>query len=194
MLYAQVADDPERRQALDTADVVLVSVGRGDGPPWPSGGSSPPPQARSAGAQVASIVDERTPTCVDRSVAGRRPALRGIFEQIRAVAPAVSALLALSVYDSWMGSRELEDSLQPGERARFSALLKRAFDSWNSMLCAEAVAANFTCVDVCHAFNGSDGLAPVAAHLRPSGEQPPQRGQGTIAALLAAVDLGPVDG
>jgi lysophospholipase L1-like esterase len=65
-------------------------------------------------------------------------------------------------------------------------------DRFNSAMCEVAALHDAVCVDVYHAFNGPDGMAPAGALLAPDRTHPSASGHELIADLLADAGLEPL--
>lgn len=189
MLQEQLASDPAVRSDLARAGVVLVSIGFNNTPAWPAGNPCGGRVIDDIDAQVATIV--RYPaTCVGPGVAVYRPAYDRVFTAIAALAPKSATLLAVNVYNTWLGNPGIRSDTSAATLTRLAQTTKRIYDAWNVMLCRSARRHGLTCVDIYHAFNGAggrsapDGLVQAQDYTHPS-----QAGNDLIAGLLAKVPL-----
>ena len=185
----QVEADQQLLDELATADVILISVGFNDQPPFedahegcpaPLGGAASAQEAIAAGAETSEA-------CIDTVVPIIREQVAGIFEKLREVAPD-AAIAVLTPYDSWRGWTEVE-AAEPAMRDALYSAETYWFQQWNSALCDEADAAGATCVDVYHAFNGPEGTDPPAAFVAADYTHPSQEGNDVIRDLLIEANL-----
>ena len=67
-------------------------------------------------------------------------------------------------------------------------------DAWSAMTCKAAKANGFACADTYHAFNGPDGLKPIAGDLTASqmNGHPSDKGNEVIARVLSDVGYAPL--
>ena len=187
-IRTQVSDEAELREQLATADIVIVSVGFNNGPPWPSDrpcGGSP---GDTAAEQIAAVLayDE---ACIEPTVASYSGDYDAIYSEIAEVVPQAAVLLTLNVYNNWIGYPDLGQSATAEEIGRLESLTRQIFDAWTEMLCERATTHGFSCVDVYHAFNGVDGLDAPGAKVGSDYTHPSQAGNDVIADLLAQVEI-----
>jgi lysophospholipase L1-like esterase len=193
---ADIASQLETHQqltlAVSEADIVIVSVGFFDMPPFPAGG---PCGGRGPAVPVADAVADvalYTADCITQTVEGQQAGLTTIYDtiaELRSDRPTL--LLALDVYSNVAGNPATA-SAAPDLLPAYEANQLLAHDTWNEAQCAAADAAGFECIDVHHAFNGADGRSPAGALLAPDYLHPSQEGNDVIAALLADVALSPL--
>lgn len=186
-IVAQLDTSPQLAAAVTEAEIVLVSIGTFDMPPWPAGAPCGGPAA--APAEVVTQVVAFTQDCIDQKIAADAEKLGTIFETIAAAAtdrPAI--LLALTVYNAAIDDPSFPFATD-ADRQRFQDVMVQVHLQWNTTLCQVADANGFTCVDVAAAFNGADGRTPVGTNVAADHLHPSQQGNDAIAGLLAAVDL-----
>lgn len=185
----QVESDQALLDELATADVILLSVGFNDQPPFGDEHEGcPTPVGETASAQEAiAAAAETSEACIDMVVPVIREQVAGVFEKLREAAPE-AAIGVLTPYDSWRGWTEVE-AADPATRDALYAAETYWFEQWNAALCEEAVAADATCVDVYHAFNGPDGTDPPAAFVADDYTHPSQEGNDVIRDLLVEANL-----
>jgi lysophospholipase L1-like esterase len=187
-IKAQVADDAQLRDELAIADIVIISIGFNNGPPWPAD--------RPCGGSAGDTVEEQIATvlaydqaCIGPTVASYAADYDAIYGGIAELVPQKAVLLTLNVYNNWIGYPDLGQSATAEEIGRLESLTRRIFDAWNEMLCERATTHGFSCVDVYHAFNGVDGLEPPGAKVGDDYTHPSQAGNDVIADLLAQVEI-----
>ena len=95
-------------------------------------------------------------------------------------------LLTLNKYNDWVGWQQAH--LTPSQAEKVIHL----HDAWNAMLCRAAKRNGFTCADVYHAINGSDGTEPSADMLGHDYTHPSQKGNDAIAAVLTRIGFDPL--
>ena len=190
-LAKQLSTDPKARQEVAAADLILVSIGNNDGPPWPTtrpcGG-----QNATTGPEQVVQVQKYTYKCIAATIASYRPDLAGILRTIdtlRSGRPQVRAML--TIYSNWNGNPQLPQTMG-NSGAALTAKNKVIYDSWNAMACATATSSGFACVDTYHAFDGSDGLGSPAKYLAEDYTHPNQAGNDAIGALLAKIAISPI--
>ena len=65
-------------------------------------------------------------------------------------------------------------------------------DPWSAMICKAAQANGFTCADIYHAFNGSDGRTPSGDLLAGDYTHPSDKGNEVIARVLTDLSFAPL--
>lgn len=185
----QVESDQALLDELATADVIVISVGFNDQPPFfDAHEGCPAPVSEAASAQEAiATAAETSEGCIDTVVPVIREQVSGVFEKLREVTPD-AAIAVLTPYDSWRGWTEVE-AAEPATRDALYAAETYWFQQWNAALCEEADAAGATCIDVYHAFNGPDGTEPAAAFMADDYTHPSQEGNDVIRDLLIEANL-----
>jgi lysophospholipase L1-like esterase len=185
-IQEQLQSDEALLEELAGADVVLVSVGFNDGPPFvePHDGC-PAPLGDSAGVpEYAEAGAATTRACINTVLQIVRDQAAGVFASIRDVAPK-AVVGALTPYDAWRGWPELDQVDASGLYDAVTYFLQ----TWRPALCEEAAATGAVCVDVYSAFNGPDGTQPPGAYLAPDYAHPSQEGNDRIRDLLVEADL-----
>ena len=172
--------------ALASADVVLVSIGFNDQPPYFQAGQPCGAVVNSDHEAIAAVA-ATTKECVDQVMNAVQQEAAEVLSLVRDKAPDAT-IAALVPYDSWLGWSALDDS-PPKVVARISDLVRYALDAWRTALCDEAEAVDGTCVDVYLAFNGVDGTTPAGDLLADDHTHPSQRGNDAIRDLLLEADL-----
>jgi lysophospholipase L1-like esterase len=185
-IQEQLQSDDALLGELAGADVVLVSVGFNDGPPFvePHDGC-PAPLGDTAGVpDYAEAGAATTPECIDMVLQVVRAQAAGVFGSIRDVAPE-AVVAALTPYDAWRGWPELDEVDPSGLYDAVTYFLQ----TWRPALCEEAAANSAVCVDVYTAFNGPHGTEPPRAYLAPDHAHPSQTGNDRIRDLLVEANL-----
>ncbi|HET9420267.1 MAG TPA: SGNH/GDSL hydrolase family protein [Nocardioides sp.] len=177
----------ELDETLATADVVIMSVGFNDQPPYtdpdqPCHVDEPASDEDAVDAVVATTRD-----CVDTVTATLRRTLARGLRELRERAPGAT-VAALVPYDAWNGWAAL-DALPVAQGRSVTRLVSYALDAWRTALCAEMVEAGGVCVDVYRAFNGPDGAQPSGELLAPDYTHPSQEGNDRIRDVLLAARL-----
>lgn len=183
----QVEVSTKIQQELAGADVVLVSDGFNDGPPWtPSlpcgtGGSDFTPRA------LLDAILTYTPECLDEAVAIRIDDYQRLFDSMSAHVSADALVIVLNVYDAWTGWPEFSDVGTDAELAQMSASINYFLTQWNSAECELADQHGFVCADLHGAFNGANGSEPAGDLLEADYTHPSAKGNGVIADVVLDV-------
>lgn len=130
-----------------------------------------------------------TPECIDQTAASYAADYATVFGEIEKLAPPASNLLALTVYNNWLGHPDLKGLVSARDATRITTLTKRSFDAWNAMLCATAARSRFRCVDLYRAFNGVKGDQPAGDNLGGDHTHPSQQGNDVVADLLTKTKI-----
>lgn len=191
-ILGQLESDQGLRDELAAADVIVMSVGFNDQPPFEDTHEGCPPAVN----EETSLQDavqagaDTSQACVDSVVAIIREQLAEVFGHLREVAPDAE-IASLSAYDSWRGWPEL-DAMDPATVDSLYAAETYWFQQFTAAQCEEAEAAGAACIDVYHAFNGSDGTEPATELMAADHTHPSQAGNDVIRDLL--VDAGLSEG
>jgi hypothetical protein len=184
-LLDELKNDVQRREGLATADIILVSISANDTPM-----SSDDDPCDGAGFPVWSKYDA---TCVAASSEIFRPKLESVFAQIVALRAGKPTIFrTITPYNDWLGGIDGESGVvTPPEATNPTRLV---LDAWSAMICRAAQANGFTCADTYHAFNGPDGLKPIAGVLTTSkaNGHPNDKGNEVIAQVLADLGYAPL--
>ena len=178
-------------EALASADLVLVSIGFNDQPPYFQAGQ-PCGAVVNSDQEAIAAVAATTKECVNQVTSVVQQQAAEVLFGLRDKAPDAT-IAALVPYDSWLGWSVLDDSPTKAV-ARISVIVPYALDAWRTSLCGEAEAVDAVCVDVYAAFNGIDGTTPAGDLLAEDHTHPSQRGNDTIRDLLLDAALIPDDG
>jgi lysophospholipase L1-like esterase len=188
-IIEQLEDDDDLLADLASADVIVMSVGFNDQPPFADayGGCPEPIRDSDLIGAVVERAAEVTPECIDTAVRALRTRIAEVFAAVRAQASGAS-IAALTPYDAWLGW----DYLESHDEATRTALLEAErywFHAWREAICEEAEAVNAACIDVYTAFNGPDGTQPAGDLLAADYTHPSQEGNDVIRDLLVDANL-----
>jgi hypothetical protein len=182
-LLEELKTDAKRREALANADIIIVSISNND-TPWnrdddPCDGDS------------SQYVDwsKFNPTCAAAAAEIFRPKLESVFAQIVALRAGKPTIFrTVNGYNDWLGG--IDSASGSDNPPEATTPTRTVLDAWSAMTCKAAKANGFTCADIYHAFNGPDGLKPIAGDLTASkmNGHPSDKGNEVIARVLA--DLG----
>ncbi|HET7398841.1 MAG TPA: SGNH/GDSL hydrolase family protein [Intrasporangium sp.] len=183
----------EREAIVATADIVVVSVGFDDGPPWRPGD---PCRARPPGSvrEWAAAMRRLTPGCVADTLSRYAAELDGVYATVeRLAAGHPQVRVALGTYNPRVGNPDvLGRSVPAGEREAVMATSVAIAMEWNRMDCATARRHGFVCADIWRAFNGADGREQLRYLYGRDGLHPSATGQLEITERLAAIDISTV--
>jgi lysophospholipase L1-like esterase len=186
----QVLTDEPTRDALKDADVVIVSAGFNDQPPYDD--PSRPCSFEGTDNTPVSVVIEAaaatTTDCIDEVVAATRDDLAIVLDTVASLAPDAE-IGVMTQYNSWTGWSELSSSSPATVQAVNEAIVYGLLQ-WNAASCEEGAAVDASCIDVLPAFNGEGGTQAAGDLLAPDYTHPSQAGNDTIAELLVASGLG----
>ena len=194
----QLTSDASLRAELMQADVVVLSVGFNNALPDygnpPPGGFPPGCDTKAPGIddEIIAHIVATTPQCNTATAAAWTKDYDAIFTAmagLRTGKPTV--FIALNVYDGNLDNSDIRAAMDAKTFAATEKVIVDAYDKWNAMLCKQAAAHGFACIDVYHAFDGPQGTRP-AGDLTVDGAHPSQEGNDLIAALLAKVDVSAV--
>lgn len=189
-IVQELASQTGVTELLPNADVIIVSIGFNDQPPYRE--SHPPcpepvSEQDSDEAWVKALA-HTSHACVDTVVTKVAAQAGSVFARLRDLAPD-AAVGALTSYDSWNGWDVL-DGMAPDTLDAMVATTSHALRTWNAALCKEAKANDVVCVDVYRAFNGRDGSTPAGDLLANDYTHPSQAGNDLIRDLLLESGLG----
>lgn len=174
---------------LEDADLVIVSFGGNDQPPYRQDYQPCRVEDPATIVEAVEAVRATTTECVDQ-VTGRltrnaTTALDAITQQ----APD-AAIAVLVPYNFWVGLPALESAPDAAVRAA-DEVITYAVDSWRDALCEVVADADAVCIDVYAAFNGPDGRQPAGELLASDHTHPSQQGNDLIRDLLLEANLLP---
>jgi lysophospholipase L1-like esterase len=201
-LVDQVTVEQATRDDIARADIVLLSIGFNNVMP------DPEVQARlgaryggdwgcegdigTSDASYAAWLLTTEPACRQ----AQRAAFATLYDKLLSEIAALrggspTVLVLLNVYDAnlqWVAEMRERGDMTASEAAALSRVLVPLYDDWNEMECDRAAAHGFVCLDLYHAFNGSDGNK-LPGTLTIDGAHPSQAGNDLIARLLKDVDV-----
>lgn len=188
-IRTQLQEDDAFLAELADADLVVMSVGFNDQPPFVDEHEGcPPPISESAtNAEAIEAGAATSHACVDTAVAFVRDQIGDVFAAIRDAAPD-APIAVLTAYDSWRGWSEL-DQVDPATTAALYNAVTYWLQSWRTAMCEEAAVVEAVCVDVYTAFNGADGSQPPGDLLAADHTHPSQEGNDAIRDLLVEAGL-----
>ncbi|MET0525070.1 MAG: SGNH/GDSL hydrolase family protein [Nocardioides sp.] len=177
----------ELTEPLASADVVIVSVGFNDQPPYTDTGQPCHVEEPASAAEAFDAVLDTTEECVSTATRALRETAAEVLREVRAQAPD-AAVAGLVPYDSWNGWLGVENT-PTAERQAVTRLISYSLVAWREALCAEVDAVDGVCIDVYQAFNGADGRRPSGDLLASDYTHPSQAGNDRIRDLLLEADL-----
>jgi WD40 repeat protein len=173
-LLKELQSDTVRRNALAGGDIIIVSIGFND-IAW-NINDDPCDGPTTDNPDWSKF----NPTCAAAAAEIFRPKLESVYSQIAALRAGKPTIFrTYNRYNDWI------DVNFPPEGVKATHDLVEA---WNAMACKAAQANGFTCADIYHAFNGSDGIAPAGDLLI---GHPSDKGNEVIARVLAALGFVP---
>jgi lysophospholipase L1-like esterase len=191
-ILEQIQSDQDLLEMLAAADVIVMSVGFNDQPPFADEHDGcPEPVAESDGMDPVELGAATSRECIDTVVPLIRDQVAEILERVREQAPD-AAIGMLTAYDSWRGWPAL-DSVNRQTLSDLYAAETYWMHEWRDAMCAEAEAAGAACIDVYSAFNGADGTQPAVDFMADDYTHPSQLGNDTIRDLLLDADLVPTN-
>lgn len=178
-LLQELETDTLRREALANADVIIVAMVHNDAA-WISDDDLCDGRADGNNPDWSKY----NAACAIDSAELFRPKFESVFSQIVALREEKPTIYrTINRYNDWIGWPGHELSPEGIEATRL------VIDAWNEMFCKAAQENGFTCADIYHVFNGSDGLKPSGDLLVASDYgHPSDKGNEVIAHVL--VDLG----
>gem|GEM_PF-1035070 len=185
-LLEELKTDVKRREALANADIIIVSIANND---HPLAGYD------ACHGFTGDSIDwsKFTPTCTAAAAENFRPKLESVFAQIVALRAGKPTIFrTINGYNDWLGGTDTATGKDtPPEATNPTRAL---FDAWSAMICKAAQSNGFTCADTYHAFNGPDGLKPIAGDLTASkmNSHPSDKGNEVIAQVLADLGYAPL--
>lgn len=194
-LTGAIAGEIERGEVadeLEDADLVIVSFGGNDQPPYRQEYQPCRVEDPATIGEAVEAVAGTTTGCVDQ-VTRRlaRDAARAL-DDITEQAPD-AAIAVLVPYNFWVGLPALEVAPAAARRAA-DRVVAYAVDSWRDALCGVVADVGGTCIDVHAAFNGPDGSRPAGELLASDHTHPSQLGNDRIRDLLLEANLLPTTG
>jgi lysophospholipase L1-like esterase len=172
------------------ANVIIVSVGYNDQPPYWGADRPCGAAVLDTDDQAIDAVVETTPACVDEVTAQTRATAARVLGRVRGLAPDAQVAV-LTAYNSWTGWPELK-AKGPETAAAATDVIVYALEQWRTALCEEAEAVGAVCIDLLEPFNGPDGRTPPGGLLAADHTHPSQAGNDRIRDLLLESGLYPM--
>jgi lysophospholipase L1-like esterase len=180
-LLEELSTNAIRRDALANADIIVVNIAHND-TPWlrdddpcdgPSGNN---PDWSKYNA-----------TCAAAAAEVFRPKFESVYAQIVALREGKPTIFrTINRYNDWIG---WPGGDVPPEATNATRIV---IDVWSAMICEAAQANGFTCADIYHAFNGSEGLTPAGDLLGKDYTHPSDKGNEVIARVLTDLGYAPL--
>jgi lysophospholipase L1-like esterase len=209
---AQIADlqslldgDAAIQSRVAAADVIVVSIGYNDGPPWAPDRPCHPKEGK-VDTDLLVMLRDFTDQCMQAT----NESFRGEFDDVYATIEQLSKGRAqlridLGNFNNALGNPGGDGTLPPvwagadapgfphADLPKALANMNTAISGYNKVECETATAHGFVCAGLWHAFNGPDGTGSLAAYVNPRDfVHPSVEGQQRIAELLEKVPLGPL--
>lgn len=188
-ILEQLESDEHVLAELAIADVIVMSVGFNDQPPFDVAyDGCPDPVTDNDSIQIlAERAAATSHECIDSAVQVLRRHVADVFARVREQAPD-AGIGTLTPYDTWLGWSGL-DSLDAPTRDGLHEAVGYWMREFRGALCGEAAAVGAVCVDVYSAFNGPDGTEPPADFVAADYTHPSQEGNDVIRDLLMEANL-----
>jgi lysophospholipase L1-like esterase len=170
-----------RSDALIDADIIIVNIAHND-IAWSR--NEDPCDGPSGDYPDWSKFNE---TCAIAAAEIFRPKYESLYSQIVALRAGKPTIYrTINRYNDWIGVPGGVNS--PTEMGATRVVL----DAWNEMVCKAAQANGFTCVDIYHPFNGTDGLESAIELLASDTIHPSDKGNEVIAQVLTELGFAPL--
>ncbi|MCU1447498.1 SGNH/GDSL hydrolase family protein [Cryobacterium sp.] len=169
-------------EALSNADVIIVSVGYNDQPPYGDGSCYDEAIDLDTVKGAAEALSATTADCIGTQTATAAANLADLLGGVRGLAPDAS-IRALTAYNAWTGWPDFE-ALGAETAGSASRTVAAGLLAWRTVVCHEAEKVGGDCVDLLTAFNGTDGLTPSGDLLAEDYTHPSQKGNELIRDLL----------
>ena len=162
---------------LEHAEIVIVSVGFQEGPPWE--GEACPGAPSSNPQQNLAVISSYTAACVTETITIFGERYSDLFDTITTLSPDARSRFALTTYNSFLGNPTY-GTLDVSVTNRLISI----FNEFNKAQCDSAVTVGFECIDVYHAINGTTGRDAGGALLSRDYTHFSQAGHDAIASLI----------
>jgi lysophospholipase L1-like esterase len=183
-LLEDLETNTSRRDALANADIIIVGIAHndtawnrdddpcdgpsGDNPDWSKYNAS-------CAAEAAEIFRQK---------------FENVFTQIVVLRDGKPTIFrTINRYNDWIGWTGENGETNPPEATNATRIV---VDAWSAMICEAAQVNGFTCADIYHAFNGSDGLTPSGDLLAKDHIHPSDKGNEVIARILNDLGFAPL--
>jgi lysophospholipase L1-like esterase len=169
-------------EVLSDADIIIVSAGFNDQPPYDSGDCADPAINLDSVDGATQALIATTSDCIAEQTAASGSNLSGVLEGVRDVAPDAE-ILVLDAYNAWTGWPDFQkvgaERVNAATQTVVAALL-----AWRTASCDAAAAVKAECIDVLQAFNGEDATTPAGDLVAADYTHPSQKGNDLIRDLL----------
>jgi lysophospholipase L1-like esterase len=183
-LLLELKTDASRRDALANADIIVVNIAHND-TPWLR--NDDPCDGPNGGKPDWSKYNA---TCAAAAAEIFRPKFESVYAQIAALRGGKPTIFrTINRYNDWIGWTGEAGETNPPEATNATRVV---VDAWSAMICQAAQANGFTCADIYHAFNGSDGLTPSGDLLGKDYTHPSDKGNELIARVLTDLGYAPL--
>jgi lysophospholipase L1-like esterase len=183
-LLEELKTDAYRRDALANADIIIVAIGFNDAA-WNR--DDDPCDGPNGNKPDWSKYNE---TCAAAAVEVFRPKLESVYSQIVTLREGKPTIFrTINRYNDWIGWTDENGETNPPEATNATHVV---VDAWSAMICEVAQVNGFTCADIYHAFNGSDGLTPSGDLLAKDYTHPSDKGNEVIARVLTDLGFAPL--
>lgn len=174
---------------LEDADLVIVSFGGNDQPPYRQDYQPCRVEDPSTIVEAVDAVRATTTECIDQVTRRLTNNATTALDAITRQAPD-AAIAVLVPYNYWLGLPALEGA-PDAARLASERVMTYAVDSWRDALCDVVAAVDGECVDVYAAFNGPDGGQDAGELVASDHTHPSQQGNDVIRDLLLEANLLP---
>ena len=195
-LQALLDSNSTVQNAIAASDIVVVSIGYNNGPPWGPGDPCHV-QEVTRDADLVRAILAMTPECITDTIEKYRGELNAAYGRIEELAAARQQIrVTFGIFDSMRDNPGTDGTLRQVPPEEMESALERfgsIIERWNAMDCVAATAHGFVCADLHHVFNGPDGTSSVGAFAAPDWIHPNEAGQAAMAKLLERVDVSALD-
>ncbi len=176
-------------EELEDADLVIVSFGGNDQPPYRQ--DYQPCRVDDPDTFVEAVDDLAATTtgCMDRVTERLAEWATEAVGAVHEQAPDAEVVV-MPPYNFWLGWPSIESAPDAAREAALKAIAY-AVRSWRDELCTIADELDATCIDLYTAFNGPDGSRPAGELLASDHTHPSQQGNDLIRDLLLEANLLP---
>jgi lysophospholipase L1-like esterase len=188
-ILAQLESDENLLAELATADVIVMSIGFNDQPPFIDAyDGCPEPVTDNDSDQIyAERAAATSYECIDSTLLVLRRHVADVLANVREQAPD-AGIGALTPYDTWLGWSGLDGVDRP-TRDALHDVATYWMHEFREAMCAKAEAVGGVCVDVYSAFNGPDGAQAPTDFVAADYVHPSQEGNDAIRDLLVEANL-----
>ena len=183
-LLDELKRSASRRDALANADIIIVGIAFND-TPWLR--DDDPCDGPNGDKPDWSKYNS---TCAAAAAEIFRPKFESVYAQIAALREGKPTIFrTINRYNDWIGWTGEAGETNPPQATNATRVV---VDAWSAMVCETAQANGFTCADIYHTFNGSDGLTPSGDLLAKDYTHPSDKGNEVIARVLTDLGYAPL--